>query len=123
MSYGLQVFNSDGSLAIGTLSEPPRLIYHEEFDYNFSGTRSVPDFDDTKGFISVSFGHHKTTSGGQTSPSTPIGGTTQVQIDATSLPTVNWNNTTKVLTLAPATFTDTFVGGQSEYSIFMVHYK
>lgn len=126
MSYGLLIKNADGSVALDSLSRPPRLIFHEQFAWDFSGTRSVPGFDSARGFISIAMGYHKADaypSNANVDPSTPLGSQAHVYLDLTSLPSVDFDDVTKVLTLSPASFTDTYVTGQSAYAVFMVMYR
>lgn len=130
MSYGLVIRNADGSVAIDDLSRPPRLIFHEQFAWDFSGTRHVPAFDDAKGFISISFGFHKFRGYphfDNADISAPLDyqqpDTVGVALDTTSMPTVNWDNGTKLLTIAPAGFNDTLVHGQSPFAIFLVMFR
>lgn len=128
MSYGLQTFNSDGSLAIGSLSQPPRLIYYEEFDYDFSGTRVIPGFDDTRGWIAVSFGYQKIGSGGapvadSTSLSTSF---VRVEMSLGSLPTLVWTQETTTLSITsvyPTYNLPAWSRPDSKFAIYLVHYK
>ena len=136
MSMGLQTYNADGSIGLNSLSRPPRLIFFEMFDYDFTGTRNVPSFDDTKGFISVSLGLHKARGYpyfDNVPDSTVMGANTYIWFDGISLPTLNWNNTTKLLNISPAApaptgdgglaggdGTDDTVNGKANFSIYMV---
>jgi hypothetical protein len=122
MSMGFEILNADGSVALDQDSSPPRLIFWELFPYDFSGTRSVPDFDDTKGFLAVSFGLHKHSgfpSFNNVADST-VGA--RVDLDMTVLPTVDWNNTTKILTVTAATDVNTLNSGASPFIIYLVRY-
>lgn len=127
MSHGLVFMNPDGSVAIDELSRPPRLIFHERFAHDFSGTRPVPAFDDARGVISVSFGYHKINilSDVNVPDATPFTGYTNLAIDPTSLPDLSWDNTAKILTISAVTEagTDPFVDGMSHFSVFMVMYR
>lgn len=128
MSYGMQIFNSDGSLAIGSLSEPPRLIYYEEFEYDFSGTRVIPEFDDTRGWIAVSFGYQKIGTGGAPvadSTNLSINGV-RVEISLASLPTLSWTQSTTTLSITspyPTYNSSVWPRPDSKFAIYMVHYK
>ena len=135
MSVGLQTFNADGSIGLDSLSRPPRLIFFEMFDYDFTGTRYVPGFDDTKGFITANLGYHKYSRFAltQADNSDDLDQDVFMAFDAVSLPTLFWNNTTKVLDISPAApkpngdgglaggdGTDTAVPGKANFSIYMV---
>lgn len=130
MSYGLVIRNADGSVAIDELSRPPRLVFHEQFAWDFSGVRHVPAFDDAKGFISVSFGFHKARGFpdfDNADNAAPLDfqqpGTVQIVLDTSSMPTLNWDNIAKTLSISPAGFNDTLVSGQSPFAIFMVMFR
>lgn len=130
MTHGMEILNADGTVAIDALTNPPRLVFHEQFAFDFAGTRHVPEFSDTKGFIAVSLGLYKRSgfpdfeNADNAAPLDNVQpDTVLLDFDATSLPTVTWTEATKTLDIAPATSPLITVDGLSPFAVFMVMYR
>jgi len=105
MAYGLEVTNADGTLAFSSQDTAASIVAIIEKPYAFSGTVSIPKFDDTRGSLIVTY---------DTVPGPEAG--------VMNLPTVNWDNITKILTLSPAGFIPPG-SPLSDYKIILFHYK
>lgn len=130
MSHGFQILNPDGSVAIDAQTRPPRLVFHERFPWDFVGSRHVPAFSDTKGFISVSLGLYKLNGFpdyDNADDAAPLDNvqpnTVTLMFDATALPTVAWTEATKTLDIAAASSPLITEDGLSPFTIFMVMYR
>lgn len=87
MSYGIEFKDAAGNIVYGETQTGTREIQIEACAGNFSGTRSVPGFDDTKGALNVVVEAYPNPANGRP------------YVNLSSHPTLNWNNTTKVLTV------------------------
>jgi len=134
MTVGFKFFNADESLGLDLFSNFTKLIYIEYFDRTFNGTRNIPDFDDQRGVFSILMTHHKgtyvsfpTTTNDSGSTLADNDGSSGViyftTCDPTSQPNLDWNNTSKILTLSPSTGSDPQLAGVGDYYIRAYHYK
>lgn len=124
---GLDIRDSTGVSMLGPYGTFTRHVATIYKDNNFSGTISVPNFDDTKGTFVINWSLEKhglnsaqvaKTVGWETTPAKAV------MADSTDLPTLNWNNTTKLLTVTPnpsawANTTEITSG----YHIVFLHYR
>jgi hypothetical protein len=128
VTYGLQLFGPDGSLRLDSDETFTRLVAVHSFAWDFTGTVSVPDFDDQKGLFFVNSVLAKVDYVSKvTLPDshTPLRAY-QDSLSAVdgSFPTVHWNNTTKVLTLSPVVWPPGWsTYDPSDYSIVFIHYR
>lgn len=87
MSMGYWVKNASDILEFSETQTGTRKIHTEAIAKDFSGTVSVPGFDDTKGALNVVVEAYPNPSNGRP------------YVNLSSHPTLNWNNTTKELTV------------------------
>lgn len=128
MSYGLELRDAAGNLEVFGLRKLTRLIRTLHLAYDFSGTVSVPGFDDRIGAITfypkftLYFQNPNYPFPVSRKPyGTPMGDQTyRITTSTGMLPTFAWNNSSKVLTVTPAQY-----GGadRPDYVLNMVHYK
>lgn len=137
MAYGFVSNKSNGTSLISSTDGVARLIYAQDFNYNYSGSIYVPDFDANLGFYFVRIKPLKGyTTGSITNPTATLdyAGTTSWSVGLQDEfvfrnqqePSLSWNNATKYLTVSAASAISTFskLGGQvCNYKLFMVHYK
>lgn len=102
MAYGFEVRRSDGTLQVSDSMTVLRYIATEEFAANASESRHVPDFDDTRGILQITFD--------------PFLSFSSFYLDVASFPNVTWNNSTKMLTVSPGQ------QARMDYSVSLYHY-
>lgn len=108
MAHGLEFRDAAGNITLRMTDALPRLIHSQRFAWNFSGTISVPAFDTDFGMFYVSPCVATGLGGGASFdrdnrvPAPGVSGA--FGTNGTSLPTLSWDNTTKVMTIAPTTF-------------------
>lgn len=126
MAYGLQLFNADGASVLNSNTDTfTRVIHSQRFAWNFTGTASVPDFDDTRGMFYVSYFGFKVQSGVKVADSTSMtSGYVHISVGSpVFLPALNWNNATKLLSCSPHTVPSGFtVLLPSDYNVTFLHY-
>lgn len=126
MTYGLRIFGAGGALRLDDDETFTRVVATVKQNASFSGTFSVPDFDDTKGMFHVSYLTNKFYGVTQSAvpDSTPLSAYVFPVVEGTSLPSLNWNNTTKVMTCAPVAWPSgwTFANA-SDYVVTFIHYR
>jgi len=124
MSYGLELRRADGTLALSSRETLFRLVHAEKCADNFTGTFSVPTFDtggtfqdDTaKGFFYVQY---------EISPMPDSFNLHRPAIGSITLPSLNWDNATKVMTVAPANIPagwPSSFGARPSYEIIFMHF-
>lgn len=101
MAYGFEVRRSDGTVQIASSMTVLRLIGTEEFAANANESRYVPDFDDTRGILQLTFEPYFSNG---------------FFLDVNWFPSINWNNTTKMLTVSPAN------PARLDYFVLLYHY-
>lgn len=127
MAYGVKIFGPGGTLRLDDDEAFTRVVATVKKNYDFSGTFSVPDFDDTKGLFHVSYLINKFDISSNTAipdNTSPLGAFDNFAFDITSLPTLSWNNTTKVMTVSPVVWpTGWTIWNKSDYVITFIHYR
>lgn len=126
MPYGVKIFGPGGVLRLDEDETFTRVVATVKRNFNFSGTVSVPDFDDTKGMFHVSYFINKfnDTSGKLADNKAPMVLLDKLTFEATSLPTLNWNNTTKLLAISPVVWPSGWTAiNASDYLITFIHYR
>lgn len=103
MAFEYKFRNSAGNLALEPDETFCRVIKTLDLGGNASGTVSIPEFDDTLGIFTI---HFRYTASGQKFG--PI------------LPTLHWDNTTKILSYSK---TVTVVGDSDDYTLTFIHYR
>lgn len=93
MSYGVRMYDSTGAIKLASDETFSRLVHIERLPPLFNGTFSVPAFDDNRGLFYPMFSFEPYTK--------PFLGTF-FQTNSHAIPVLNWNNSTKVMTVAPA---------------------
>lgn len=107
MTYGFEFRDAAGNIRLKMSEALPRIVHSQRFPWDYSGTISVPAFDTDHGMFyvapcvatgigSTAFDRDDRTPATQTSGNFGVNGT--------SLPTLSWNNTTKVMTITPTAF-------------------
>lgn len=116
MSYGFEFRDAAGIERLRITEALPAIIHQQRIGATWSGTISVPNFDSNHGMFYVSPCAFKgsidqlTTTGFKRADSTGFrtdtGGTgwTRVCCHPTPLPTLSWNNSTKVMTVTAMSF-------------------
>lgn len=113
MSYGIELRRADGSLALSSVETFARLVHVETLAHAFSGTFSVPAFDDQLGMFYAQFEVTDLTADGETSPGVNV-----------ILGSLSWNNATKVMTVAPPVIPAAyFHQAASNYEINFIHFR
>lgn len=119
MTYGIRFTRADGSVALELDETFAGLIHSESLPYDFIGTFGVPDFDSDKGMFYVQFELVPRGYGGwfTLDARVPIYG-------AAILPSLSWDNTAKVMTVAPASIPAQFpILAQPDYTVLFLHYR
>lgn len=106
MSMGFQTKTAADLLEFSETQTGTRLIHTEDLAYNFNGTVSVSDFDDTKGFINLVV--HAVWYDFNANPrvrldpaTTPIPARTRLIFNPIDMPNLHWDNSAKILTASP----------------------
>ena len=128
--YGLQIQDSGGAAKLTDASTFVRQVSVTHKDGGFTGTVSIPDFDDTKGVIFFNSHWEKMTTGGvQQLKTEPWASNILIHGHGMELPAINWDNTTKVMTIStggnyplPAGF-EHFFDMSCGVAITAVHYR
>ena len=104
MAFGFEFRDAAGNETLTIDEAMPRVIDERRLAWGFSGTIWVPGFDDQYGMFYVS---------PELRIATPSAGqewwqaqTVRPSVPATPFPTLNWNNATKAMSIAPATLPD-----------------
>lgn len=92
MTHDFELRDPSGNLLLRPSEALSRIVHVEELPANFTGTISVPSFDDQRGLFYVTLL--------MTGPVLFVVGET--------FPTLSWNNTTKVMTISPHTLPSGF---------------
>lgn len=128
MSYGVKIFGPGGVLRLDEDETFTRVVATVKQNYDFTGTFSVPDFDDTKGLFHVSYFINKfdiyvdAALPDNTSPLDAF--SDYLVFEMTSLPSLSWNNTTKLMTVAPVTWPPGWTRtNKSDYVVTFIHYR
>ncbi len=132
MAYGFEAYRADSSVLIGSNDGVARLIYANEFSATHSGTITVSAFNSDQGYyVARMLPYIYTMSGGSATVEadslawTGSPNNNRVGYSPLYKPDLSWNNTTKVMTIAPSTETE-YADRQMmkhKYRLFMVHYK
>ena len=128
MSYGVKIFGPGGVLRLDEDETFTRVVATVKQNYDFTGTFSVPDFDDTKGLFHVSYFINKfdvavdAALPDSTTPLDPL--TDYLVFEMTSLPSLSWNNTTKLMTVSPVVWPSGWTQlNKSDYVVTFIHYR
>lgn len=122
MAYGLEINKPNGSIALSTRETVLRFVHIERIAGNFNGTFSVPNFDAIESggiFTGRGFFYVQYVIRGASTPSNffPVYG-------AMILPSLFWNNTTKVMTVSPASIPATWPRRTvPDYDIIFIHFR
>lgn len=125
MAYGMEIVNADGTIGFSTQDTALTLVAVISKNYDFTGIVSIPTFDDLRGTLIVTFDINKRYS----LDTTPldVGGTSPgpitPEVNRRSVPNLNWDNTTKLLTISPAATGDPSYTRDSDYRVLFFHYK
>ena len=107
----VSVMEDAHAAVLSLASSSARIVATVKRNASFSGTFSVPDFDDTKGLFHVSYFVNKfdvAVDAALPDSHTPLDPfTDHLVFEMTSLPSLNWNNTTKVMTVSPVVWRET----------------
>lgn len=108
--YGAKFTNASGLYSLEPDETYTRVVHEELVPLGFSGTFSVPDFDDTKGMFYVTF---------------DSGGSGGFAFNPFALPNLQWDNTAKTMTVTPATLPPGFMNTSIEQGkrIVFLHYR
>lgn len=128
MSYGIQFFNASGNLALDIDECFPQLVYNARVSGGFSGTISIPNFDEVRGMFYVAFCIQKLKVGGDGRMTIQADGSTDythLGVNPASLPTLTWNNATKVMSVTPANLPSNWPGMRenSDYFLRCIHFR
>jgi hypothetical protein len=115
MAYGYQIYDAAGETVYDATRTATRLVASFDKAGNFSGTVSVPEFDDTLGLFAVQL-HAE----GVHDPYTNNGDLSAWWVNATMYPTLVWNNTTNVMTITPFSPYTQYASG---YTVVFVHFR
>lgn len=120
--YGFEIRRANGSLALSTRETLLRLVHIERVDGDFAGTFSVPEFDAVESngvFTGPGFFYVQKV----VAPSTVNSGSLSTQ--TLLLPTLNWNNTSKVMSVTPANLPSGWPVGtfRSPYEVVFMHFR
>jgi hypothetical protein len=125
--YGFEVYRPDGSLQLSTRETVLRLVHIERIAGSFSGTFSVPDFDaDEAGGVFTGQGFFYVQYGIQNNGNNAIlNGPGDLPIlGVTILPSLNWNNATKTMTVTPAAIPSGWWSAtRPDYDIIFCHFR
>lgn len=107
--WGLELRNAAGVVTLRMTEAMPRLVHSQKFAWDHTGTLSVPGFDTDFGMFYVSpcaYSGYLSSPGflerdDRTFASAEAG---LFGFTGMCLPSLDWNNATKVMTIAPATF-------------------
>lgn len=124
MTYGIRLKNADGKDVLNGRQTLPRVVYRIAIGRDFSGTKGpYADFDENRGAISItpnSFRYNIRTKA-RTSEGAGLNGPFVWGVNPFSVPSLVWNNSTKILTVTPAQdYNNSF---KSDWLVHMIHYK
>lgn len=128
-NYGFRTFKSTGDSSLEPYETFARLLHIEYKSFNFSGTFSLPSFDDTKGIFVVDYDMCKVSIASDTklADNTAFNDYIGVTSHGYGLPGLLWNNTTKIMTVTPASlpsgFIDRYATYYPNYRIVFLHYR
>lgn len=128
MAYGVKIFGPGGTLRLDDDETFTRVVATVKQNYDFTGTFSVPDFDDTKGLFHVSYFINKFdvyVNAALPDTTTPLNEFRDVLVfEMTSLPSLSWNNTTKRMTVSPVVWPSGWTQlNKSDYVVTFIHYR
>lgn len=138
MAFGFKAYRGDGSTMIDTTDGVARVVYAADFGKDFTGTVSVPAFDSDRGYYTfrmypfLYYANFSSSLGGEILPEdhgyTTHGsgeGRAYITICPRRVPTVSWDNVSKVLSITANSQSQdlTMQTARYRYRIFMVHYK
>ena len=118
MAYGIEFRRADGSVVLEADETFAGVIHTETVAQDFSGTFSVPAFDDAKGMFYVQFEVVNELLG--------FGGVALDfhTIGAALIPTLSWNNTTKEMTVTPASIPSNWERRtRPNFQVIFIHYR
>lgn len=128
MTYGVQMFNSAGVLRLDIDETFTRVVDTVKLSATSTGTVSVPDFDSARGMLFVNYFVNKfdlytdTALADSYSPMRDFRDT--LVYEPTSLPSLSWNNTTKLLSYSPVVWPSGWTRfNASDYMITFIHYR
>lgn len=111
MSYGFEFRDAAGAIRLSINEAMPRVIYQQRVLHSFSGSFSVPEFDSDYGMFYIA-------------PSAVIifndDGTTFVTMNPYRAPTLEWNNSTRTMTVTPAQLPVGFPGSTTGSAYWIV---
>lgn len=134
MAYGIQMRNSGGALALDTDECFPQLVRSRRVAGDWSGTLFISNFDLNRGMFYVALCYEKRHGGAYAgrapdaaaySPTASPDTYMTIASGSYNLPTLNWNNDTKIMTVTPADLPPGFPGaGRSpDYYLKFIHFK
>lgn len=137
MAGTLIIRTASGEIALDQDETLVRVVWQEKFDYLADTTRSIPEFDDTRGVFLLSYYQRKKQDG--------VGDyatldrpddwgwyqyLTMLETNPYIVPSLAWNNTTKILTIKPTNVSLNFAsypignyGAKSACLVQAVHYR
>jgi len=127
MAYGVKIMGPGGVLRLDEDETFTRVVATVKKGASFSGTFSVPDFDDTKGLFHVSYFVNKfdiytwTALADSANPMRDY--RDHLVWNETSLPSLSWNNTTKVMSATPVSWPTGWSNeNPSDYVVTFIHW-
>lgn len=108
MAIGFEIRDNTGKVMVSTDDSLPRVFRTQRFAYDYSGSFSVPEFDDNYGMFYVTpCVFMMGLIGGVVTrwPDTEsLSGTGEknFMVHVAGIPTITWNNTTKIMSITPA---------------------
>ena len=125
--FGLEIYRADGSLALSTRETVLRLVHIERIAGTFAGTFSVPEFDaDVVGGLFTGQGFFYVQYDVRNRSNNPIinGPGDQPILGTMLLPSLSWNNSTKLMTVAPAVIPAGWpFGARPNYDVVFCHFR
>lgn len=85
MGYGIEIRDQNGVLIVRPSEVLSRIVHVQEFEGDYAGTISVPAFDSARGLFYAAM-HAKDS---------------RLGVGPDTFPSLSWNNTAKVMTIAP----------------------
>lgn len=130
MSYGIEFRNANGNLALESDETFARIVHSEKVLGDFSGTISVPEYDDTRGLFYVSYCVMKYdwNSNVRRADNTSWSDHDRLVpgLHPAALPSLSWDNGTKVMTIAPSSLPSAWPrfgsGNRPDYFLNFLHY-
>lgn len=131
MPYGVRFFRNTGAASLEDDETFNRLVHSEKISEGFDGTISIPDFDSDKGLFTISYYLSKFRIDSDTRVSDSTSWSSQDYLHPhehpVSLPSLNWDNSTKVMTISPQSlpsdWTRTGSDNNADYLLMFFHHR